>query len=328
VALVCVVTVWQGFVVAVAVGVLLSMLVFIARMNRSLVRSRYTAAARPSHRIYSRAVEAQLQPLRAQVLVLELEGALFFGSSDRLLADADAEAVEGRCRHLVLDLHRVGDVDETGVLALQQLQVQLQRRGATLRLAGVMPDSPRSRALSAFGCTAASWPDIDRAVEAAERQLLGVGADAALAPVALADCSLLQGIDGDDLARVHARLRTQRLRAGEMLFAEGSAADCLYVLTEGSVSVVSAPQAGVQQQRYLSLSPGMMFGETAMLDGSGRSAGVVADGDAVVHALTRADLDALGAAHPQLASRLYRNIALHLSQRLRSAAQAWHASTR
>lgn len=324
VALVCGVTVWQGFVVAVGVGVLLSMLVFIARMNHSLVRSRYTAAARPSRRVYPPAVEARLEALRGQVLVLELEGALFFGSSDRLLADA----LDSPCHCLVLDLHRVGNVDETGAVALQQLQQHLQRRGVTLRLAGVTPDAPRWQALRAFSGSVECCADVDRAVEAAERQLLGTEADTAFGPVALAECTLLNGIEASAQARVCACLRTRRLQAGEMLFAQGSAAESLFVLTEGSVSVVSAARPGEPQQRYLSLSPGMMFGETAMLDGRGRSAAVVADGGAVVYELLRADLDTLDAQQPQLASRLYRNIALHLSQRLRSAAAAWHASTR
>jgi MFS superfamily sulfate permease-like transporter len=325
VALVCAVTLWQGFVVAVALGMLLSMLLFIARMNRSLVRSRHSAAARPSRRIYPARVEQRLQPLRARVLVLELEGALFFGSSDRLLTDAQTE--DGHIRCVVLDLTRVGDIDETGVLTLQQLQARLKRQGAQLLLAGVAEESARARMLRSFGCTATIWPDADRAVEAAERDLLGPQAGAALAPVSLADCSLLQGIDGQGQALVLARLRPQRLRAGELLFAAGASADCLYVLSEGSVSVVGSAAPGAAQHRYLSLSPGMMFGETAMLDGQGRSAGVVADGDALVHALSQADLAALGEQHPGLAAQLYRNIALHLSQRLRGAAAAWHAST-
>ena len=51
-------------------------------MNRS--RSRFTAATLPSRRIYAAADEARLHPLRARVTVLELEGALFFGSADRI----------------------------------------------------------------------------------------------------------------------------------------------------------------------------------------------------------------------------------------------------
>ena len=139
-----------------------------------------------------------------------------------------------------------------------------------------------------------------------------------------ADCELGDG----QRATVMARLRERRLEAGETLFDEGDAADCLYVLTRGSISVLSRPDAAGRTQRYLSISPGMVFGELAMLDGAGRSAGAVADRPATVHALMQRDLDALTREQPALAAQLYRNIAVHLSQRFRSATAAWNASQR
>jgi CRP-like cAMP-binding protein len=72
----------------------------------------------------------------------------------------------------------------------------------------------------------------------------------------------------------------------------------------------------------------MMLGETAMLDGGGRSASAVADADVVVSVLTQRSLDAIAASRPDVGARLYRNIALHLSQRLRSASIALAASAR
>jgi len=51
----------------------------------------------------------------------------------------------------------------------------------------------------------------------------------------------------------------------------------------------------------------------------------VADAPTDVHALTLDALDALGHSHPELAIRLHRNVAVHLSQRLRGAAGAWRA---
>jgi MFS superfamily sulfate permease-like transporter len=325
VAMVCGVTLWQGFVAGVGLGVLLSMVVFMQRMNRSLVRTRSTAAARPSRRVYPAALEARLRPLRQCIEVFELEGALFFGSGERLLAET--EALGADCRVLVLDLRRVGTIDETGAVLLQQLTARLRARGVEVRLAGLAEGSPPARALQAYGATAKGDPDIDRAVEAAERQLLGDALPDPLHEVPLADCSLLSGLDAAQRAIVGAWMQPRVLAAGEPLFAEGDPADRLYVLVRGSVSVLSAPEAGRHPQRYLSISPGMMFGETAMLDGGGRSAAVVADSEATVYALTQDALNAIGREHPALAAQLYRNIAVHLSERLRSAAAAWHAST-
>jgi hypothetical protein len=52
----------------------------------------------------------------------------------------------------------------------------------------------------------------------------------------------------------------------------------------------------------------------------------VADEPAVVHALERGLLEALEREAPHVAARLHRNLALHLSQRLREAASAWRAA--
>lgn len=324
VALVFATTIWRGFAAGVALGLLLSIVVFFVRMNRTLVHHRCTAAARPSRRVYPAAVEKRLQPLRERVMLFELEGALFFGSGERLQAEADTLPPD--CRGLVLDLRRVASIDETGAVALQQLGLRLRRRGVELLLAGLAPGSAQAQALQSYAGTESGWPDADRAVEAAERLLLGGAALPGEVP--LAESSLLQGLDAAQRETLAALMPQRRLAAGEPLFQQGDAADGLYVLTRGSISIFSRPDASGRTQRYLSISPGMIFGETAMLDGAGRSAGAVADAEATVHALSQHDLDWLARQQPELALQLYRNIAVHLSQRFRSTADAWHASTR
>lgn len=328
VAAVCAATVWLGFLAAVLTGLLLAMVLFIVRMNRTLVRGRGTGLSRPSRRIYAAAQEAVLQTSRARITVLELEGALFFGSAERLAREADA--LPDDCRCLVLDFKRIGSIDESGAVTLQSLQHRLAQRGVPLLLAAVSEGNALGRSLRHAGCfletPRSDWhPDLDRAVEAGEALLL---ADARLPPPTaarpLAEASLLHGLDTAQCAEVCARMPSRRLQAGEFVFRQGDDGDRLYVLGAGSISIVRADT--VPTQRYVSFSSGMVFGETAMLDGDGRSADAVADTDAVVHELTRADFDDLSAADPALAATLSRNLALHLSQRLRSAGAAWQAA--
>ncbi len=316
----------RGMVAGIGLGVLLSLLTFALRMNRSLVHDRYTAAQRPSRRSYPAAVEARLRPLREGIVVFELEGALFFGSGDRLLDEADALGDD--CHTLVLDLRRVGAIDESGALALQRTVFRAGQRGIPVKLAGLADGSAPALTLRSYAPTLAHWPDADRAIEAAEHRLLGAGDARAMAEVALADSSLLTGLDPAQVAVVTAHLQPRSLATGEALFAEGDPGDRLFVVGQGSVSILSAPDKHGRTQRYLSVSPGMMLGETAMLDGGGRTAGAVADAPTVVHALTQAALDEIGRSHPEVAIRLHRNVALHLSQRLRGAAGAWRASAR
>ena len=229
------------------------------------------------------------------------------------LYQAEADTLPPHCRGMVLDLRRVASIDETGAVALQQLGLRLRRRGVELLLAGLAPGSAQAQALQSYAGTESGWPDADRAVEAAERLLLGGAALPGEVP--LAESSLLQGLDAAQRETLAALMPQRRLAAGEPLFQQGDAADGLYVLTRGSISIFSRPDASGRTQRYLSISPGMIFGETAMLE-------------ATVHALSQHDLDWLARQQPELALQLYRNIAVHLSQRFRSTADAWHASTR
>lgn len=321
---------WQGMVAGIGLGVLLSLLTFASRMNRSLLHDRYLASARPSRRVYPPPVEARLRLLREGIVVFELDGALFFGNGDALLDAADTLGTDCRC--LVLDLRRVGAIDETGATAVQQLVSRTQARGIRVHLAGMLDQSAAAQAMRSLGPELPHWPDADRAIEAAEHLLLseygGAGDVRAMAAVPLAESSLLAGLDAAQVAIVVAQMQRSELEAGQVLFAEGDPADRLYVVGAGSISIFSKPDKHGRTQRYLSVSPGMMFGETAMLDGGGRTGTAVADAATVVHALTLGDLDAIGRDHPEVSIRLHRNVALHLSQRLRGATDAWRNSVR
>jgi CRP-like cAMP-binding protein len=137
---------------------------------------------------------------------------------------------------------------------------------------------------------------------------------------------LATGLNAQQVAMLDERLPTRMLARGDVLFRRGDRGDELFVLVQGSVTV---RQAGVTtdtlEQRFVSFSPGMLFGETAGLDGGGRTADAVADQASVVRVVPRALLTELREREPRLCARLYENIAIHLAARLRSAIDAWWA---
>ena len=62
--------------------------------------------------------EMELLEIRgSSILVAELQGALFFGSAERLAQEID-KATASKTQHLILDLRRVNYVDSTGARIL------------------------------------------------------------------------------------------------------------------------------------------------------------------------------------------------------------------
>jgi anti-anti-sigma regulatory factor len=301
--------------------------VFVRAMDRQLVRARFSAAEFPSRRVYATDEESGLAPLRQHIRVLELEGALFFGSADRLLDEC--ERLPPATATLIVDLRRVTTVDASGVSALVQLTQRLAERGIRLRLSGVLPHDRHGVALTAHGVDLSggdglvTHANLDRAIEAAEQDALAAAMPGRAARMPLAQTHLFDGLDARQAQVLGAHMVERHLAAGERLFAQGDPGDHLYVLTAGSISVVD----GQRGHRYVSFSPGMFFGEIALLDRGGRTADAVADVASAVYALPAEAFAQLQREEPGVAAQVYRNLATNLSHRLRIAGAAWwHAA--
>ncbi len=323
VVLVAAITVLVNFVVAVITGLFLSMALFIATMNRSLVRAVHDGTVRSSRRIYGPEDAHRLAGERRRIKVVELEGAIFFGSTERLVTEAERWA--DTADHIVLDLHRVTAIDATGALGLEQLAKRLRGQKVNLALAGVTPEGRHGLALVAYGTfadpAARHWfADADQAIEWAERRLLGSIDSFSQQEIPLERLAFAAGLDGGEIEALRQVLRRKELDPGETLFREGEPGDHLYLLARGAVSISIG--GADRASRIVTFAPGSIFGEAAMLDGGLRSATAVVAEDAVVYSLSRSGLERLASIHPALANKLLLNLGRHLSGRLRQTTDA------
>ena len=105
--------------------------------------------------------------------------------------------------------------------------------------------------------------------------------------------------------------------AGAHFFREGEAANAMFVLESGRVSVVKRREGVDRHLREL--SAGDCFGEMALIDMSPRSASVIAVEDCSAIRLTNADLHRVYQADLEQFALIQMNIARELSRRLRIA---------
>jgi len=313
-------TVFTNFATALAVGLMLSMALFIASLHHTLVRAIVDGNSRPSRRIWGPAELASVVHVRGRIRIVELEGALFFGSADRLCGLVERLARDAG--YVVLDFARVSTVDATGAFLLDQLERRLAERGVRLLLAGLSIDGRNGAAMLAYGAFAdrlpRPWfPDVDRAVEQIERASLApAGVPTAGAEIPMRELSLCEGLDDAGVDVFARALERHALATGAELFREGDPGDRLYLVARGLVTIMIR-RFGGDESRIVTMSPGAVVGEAAFLDGGPRSGTATVVEPAVVYVLTRAAFAAIEREAPHVAAHLYANLARQLSRRLR-----------
>nr|MCU0951302.1 cyclic nucleotide-binding domain-containing protein [Burkholderiaceae bacterium] len=320
--LVAAVTVFVSLALAIVLGSLVAMVLFIRANIKPPVRRVLDAAQRPSRKLRPEADAAALRRHGARIALVELDGALFFGTAEA--ADDAIEHLAADAQCIVLDFARVREIDASGARVLLHAAGIVQRAGRTLLLAGLAPRDARTRMLRDMDVhgrlsDAQFFVDADRALEAAEDRLLAQVAPGCVdpSPLTLAATRLGDGLDADELAALGACLHERVLAAGDLVFRRGEPSDAMYVSLQGQIGI-RLQRADGHSQRLVSYAPGVVFGEIGLLESQPRSADALAEADARLLVLSRASFDALMRERPALVAKLLRNVGLQLSSRVRA----------
>ncbi|HEY2212089.1 MAG TPA: SulP family inorganic anion transporter [Bradyrhizobium sp.] len=303
-------------VLAVFIGIVLAVLLFVVRMSRSNIRRLYRCDAVRSRRYRDPAEMELLHVQGASVLVIELQGALFFGSAERLAQIVDRETVRGTAA-LLLDLRRVTEIDSTGGRILGDIDAALGARGVKLGLVLCGRTETAARLADIFRRDR-FFPDIDRAIEWAEDELLlrEVGTGSSL-ELPLDRVPLLRDFEADQVERLRGWLEPVAWPAGHVIFRHGDPGSSLYLVTRGRASVHLLHDDG--DIRLVTFAPGAVFGELAILDRGPRSATITADEDLAGFGLSEASFAMLCQKQPDIAIKLLSALGRELSVRIRYA---------
>jgi glutaminase len=279
---------------------------------RAVVRRRYHCGQTRSNRVRTPDDYAMLARHSDAVAVFELQGDLFFGSSERLYRAVvdDIVGVDA----VVLDCKRVGNVDGAALAMLRSLRVALGEMGCVLVIAETGPAVPLAEIATR------TFADADAALEWCEDRILAeFGIPAESLPADLGVQELLGGLAAEELGAVERVVEVLKVPAGEVVFREGDHADAIYFVLSGLVSVRLPLAGGGRDRRLATLGAGVAVGEMAFLDEGRRSADVVTEVDSVLARLSIDDLRDIGRASPQVIATFSANLARNLSGRLRRA---------
>lgn len=334
----------MGLVAALVVGVLISIVIMVARLNRSLIRRIYRGTHVHSRRQRDRRSMDILAEQGSKIAVLELEGPIFFNSADRLEGIMDRLRADG-IRMAILDMKRVTEIDVTGARTLENLYRRMTNAGVFIALSYLAQEKRRAQSHYSggdrrqYGRVRKVWltleqlgilrtigpdhifPDVDSALGECENRILGgdgrSGARDALERRAVV--AMFRGFTAQDIRVLRRHARKLSWRRGEIIFNEGDRGDGVYLLAKGHADVMIRVPGGERGKRVDTLTPGSVFGEMAVLDDKPRAAGIVAATAAMGYCIKAEDFAALKRQNPQIALKILSNLCLIVSGRVRAA---------
>ena len=285
-ALVIFITVFYNLVAAVGAGVAIAILMFIReQIAQPVVSRRSTAREARSIKARPAAERALLDAHGERIVLFELRGNLFFGTTDRLI-DEVGPALNGS-NWVILHLRKVTHIDLTAVKLLQQIANRLHEHGGLLLFcelhqeAGVGEDFADALRLISDQRSHApvmTFNGRDEALEYAEDALLdALHHDHTRIDdtVALGDNAIARYLTAAQIETLIKHLEPRRLERGAALFTAGQAGDELYLVTRGQVEIQLRTTAH-HHKRLAIYGAGSFFGELGLLKEGPRAANAIA----------------------------------------------------
>lgn len=292
------------------------------RSGKSVIRRRYDVASVSSKR-HRRAAESDaLAEHGGRIVIYELQGEITLFSIERIIRDI--LSLGTHVSWLVFDFKRTFSADWPALDLWMSFWERVRPRYREVVVTGLDEEAGLAAYFEAAqsrrpNALLLSMDETDAGVELCEDQLLyelGLTVTGDGMGVALEDFDLCAGLDADSIDILRGVLSERRFSPGDVIVEQGAAADSLYFLASGQVSV-TIDLAGGTSRRLTTCTPGMLFGEMAILERQPRSAAVRADTTVECFELAIADFEHLTATHPDLKVKLLENFARSLSSRVR-----------
>ena len=308
-------------------GIALAILLFVREQVRTPVIRRKLYLNQVSSKVRRGTDEKSiLSRCGDQAVFFELQGILFFGTTDQLFTQMEQDLRERI--YILLDMRHVRSLDYTAVHLFEQMHSQLKERGGQLIFSGMPSGMHDKRDFEHYlgqmgigrdehGVMIAETRE--GALEWMEEHILireGVPSRQDEHPLQLGEFDLFREFGCEDLEALQSCMEEITLRQDEKAFSLGDEGDELFLVRSGSVRVM-LPLEGGKRHHLTTINRGSFFGELAFLDRGTRSADVEAKMPTELYRLSRRSFDNLSRANSVMGVQMFAWLALAISERLR-----------
>jgi SulP family sulfate permease len=317
----------MSLILAAGVGIAMAILLFLRdQIRSSVIRRKFFGNQKFSKKRRITEELSILESLGKGTIICELQGQLFFGTTDQLFTELEGHFAQSS--FVVLDMRRVQSLDFTAANMLRQIHNRVKEKQGYLVLASIPMNLPSGqnvkKYLASLGFTEESmnlkyFPDLDSALEWVEDEIITSSSDGskgASHALTLKDFDFFYDFPNGALEKLAATITEESFHGGEKIFSMGDKSDQIYFVRKGTVKI-GLPLTGGTIHHLLTLSRGDFFGEMSFLDKGTRSADAIAINDVMLFILSREQFERINAVHPEIAGIFFERLAFAISQRLR-----------
>jgi SulP family sulfate permease len=316
-----------SLIAASGVGVAMAILLFLReQIHTSTIRRKSFGDKVFSSRVRGQRERDVLTETGSHTVIYELQGSLFFGTTDQLYTAIEPEL--SNAKFVVLDFLRVQSMDMTAGHMIERIRNMLSERHAKLVLTRVPERLPSGRDLRTYvdhigllsDSTAKIFDELDEALEWIEDETLVLAGHAHVSKegIPLAKFELFHGLNAQEIEALERCVQRHVYQEGDLVFSADSTGHELMLISRGEVKV-SLPLANGKTIHLTTFSRGQFFGEMSFLDGRAHSADIHATRETELLAIDRKAFATVAAGDPVMSVSVMRAVALAIADRLRHA---------
>jgi SulP family sulfate permease len=308
-----------GFLPGVGVGLIAAVILFVVRYSRiDVVKHSLTAREHQSNIERSSRDAEYLQAAGDSVLILELQGFIFFGTASRIVRRIRTHLEQaGSVRFIILDFRMVTGIDSSAVMLMERVVMLARDHGTELVFTGMSPSQHAQFSELLEGCTDVlrEEADLDHGMAWCEDRLLGEAGSRPGQARALPD-----GL----AAQLAPYLTARTIPAGTRLMTQGDPTPGIYLIRSGRVTVLIEGPDG-EQVRLRTLLEGTVLGEISLYRDEPCTATAITDTDCDVLHLTPESFGDLCRTDPAAAADFHAFVVRTLAGRVSHANRAIRA---
>jgi SulP family sulfate permease len=327
--IILVVIIFSDILQGVTFGFFIAIILFVINYSQlSVIKIETNASDHASNVDRDLETRERLNKEGNRVLILILQGFIFFGTADKLVSAIRSRIMDktgSRFDYLVLDFHHVSQLDTSAIVTFSKLAQLSERVGFHIIISSADDNSIKQLVKHGFFTFAdLTWErhykeQLDIAVDWCERRIMNdLKFNAEDYNLSLPDIIRRIAYDESDVYRLAEFFKVENRKAGEYLFKEGDDGQSLYFVGSGTVVVVmKIPR---QQEKILrKYKAGAILGEGAIYTGESRTASVRIENDSELFRLDKESMEAMSQQFPASTAALHTFIIRLLSERLSRA---------